>query len=255
LKCNYPGLHLIHGLKSGMEPVASNQEYEVPMEEKRIYIGKRVDELEAIFNAKKESIDVLTALSLELDHRHTKVALKLAIKVKEKIINLQPKVNKAAEIGGALGRNTARLNLNTSMLPGLPATVAKWFDDICRIKGINSETLNLNDTVLHIIELAKNAMDYGDTATINVQFTPQCVNIIVEDNGPGIHSPLIDIDKSMGGGYGLRNAFLFSNLFIIETHGCKYEKINKTLALSGSLNVNHGTKVTFVVTLLKEMHD
>lgn len=119
----------------------------------------------------------------------------------------------------------------------------------------DSETLNRYGMGLHIIELAKNALDYGDVGSITALFTHQCVNITVEDNGPGIDNPLWVIDTSISGGFDLRNAFLFADSFVIETRGRKYEKIGESLASSGLSDVKKGTKVTCVALLSREMHD
>lgn len=58
------------------------------MESKRIYINKRINELEYIFNNNMGSLDVLNNLSMELTHRTTKTSRTLAEKVQKQISKL-----------------------------------------------------------------------------------------------------------------------------------------------------------------------
>jgi len=147
----------------------------------------------------------------------------------------------------------ARIQITASMLLGLPKMIESWWEDVCNANGIDSEVLDLSELGVQIIELAKNAVEFGNIGLINLIFTHHCVNISITDDGPGIDNPLCCIDTSIGGGFGLRCAFNFYDLFVIETKGIKYQKINQCLVLTGPSNVQLGTKITCVKLLLKEI--
>lgn len=146
-----------------------------------------------------------------------------------------------------------RLQLTTRMLSGLPKIIENWWDDICLASGIEPSVLDESETVLHIIEIAKNALESGEICTIILNITQQCINITLNDNGPGIDDPIYRIDTSTGGGHGLRRAFNYADLFVIETKNLKYEKINQYLAVTGPSDIQGGTKITFVKSFLQEI--
>jgi anti-sigma regulatory factor (Ser/Thr protein kinase) len=143
----------------------------------------------------------------------------------------------------------------TSEEEGVPGKVDRWFNGFCEQHGLDPKNSLINKIGYHVIELAKNAADYGGGGEVHVQLGEAQFTVVIQDHGQGFENVLEDIETSAGGGYGLKEAMRFADEFLIETHGERFEKVlqgkrRKFIKTNPSLIVT-GSKITFIKKFIK----
>lgn len=134
----------------------------------------------------------------------------------------------------------------------LPGNIGTWFDEFCLMNSLDFNNKIINLIGYHIIELAKNAYDYGESrdSFIEIKIREGSIEITVQDFGRGFEDPLDEINSSMGGGFGLRSTMRFSDDFFIETRGKKFCKETtksqkKRLVYAAQSDVVLGSRIIF----------
>lgn len=131
-------------------------------------------------------------------------------------------------------------------------TLTIWWESISFKSGINPLEEPFSRIGYHLMELSKNALEYGEgnkESCIEVSFHENFIEIMVTDGGRGFEDDPNDIIEKIPD-HGLGVSIAYSDEFSLESHGKKYEKREKIiddrpLKENGTSPVMCGTKVTF----------
>lgn len=134
------------------------------------------------------------------------------------------------------------LELRVRMLPQLPSVLSDWWLANMPTCTSSHAAKTSDDFLYHIIELARNALDFSNYALILAEVYRCKWTVVISDDGPGM-DPQSAINNSLNGGFGFRHAFLFADTFIVEVFGRRYEKQQQELLYTGEGIVTHGTSI------------
>lgn len=134
----------------------------------------------------------------------------------------------------------------------IPGAVGHWWDRICLENTLDAKEKKLQNFLYYFIEIARNAQESVEKGTLKVMFDTHTITVVVEDGGEGFPDAesvkyAIDIE------HGLWQVKRYSDTFILETNGKKYQKVKgqKYLVESSDTDVQHGTRVTFSKVFLR----
>jgi len=145
----------------------------------------------------------------------------------------------------------AHVVVDESMIEDLPRKIDEWFQGFCIENNLNPKNKAIGRIAYYIIELAKNAVQHGSNGYVRVKLIGDSIEVTVQDTGSGFEDPIEDMEFSVGGGYGLKDAMRYANDFSIETKGLKFHKEitrgkPKKLVQTGASETLIGSKVIFV---------
>ena len=129
---------------------------------------------------------------------------------------------------------------------GVVGGLNKWWDDLCTQEGFNPDDKRFGKIIYFIIELGKNALEYGESGEVKVIFNPNEITAIVTDSGPGFEDPNDNIEAFPH--HGLSSLKQYADKFTIETNGRKFIKIPKKRKLvisEETTDVQRGARITF----------
>jgi hypothetical protein len=100
----------------------------------------------------------------------------------------------------------------------------RWWDTLCRQRGLEPRAQVPNDFGYHVVELVKNGLMAGDRVFVGATVSRRELAALVQDDGPGFGDAIQDRNLSLGQGYGLQGAIEFADEIQIESRGRLYWK-------------------------------
>ena len=120
----------------------------------------------------------------------------------------------------------------------------RWWDALCRQRGLEPGEGLPNDFGYHVVELVKNGLMAGDQVFVGASVSRRELTALVQDDGPGFADALQDRHLSLGQGQGLDGAVEFADQIQIESRGRFYWKTPLGLQ-ARARKTGSGTRILF----------